>query len=286
MHGFGPGVPIFNPQQCFGAIHGHVKVSPQGTVYVPNSQCGLPGAAIDGVAVSKDNGITWNEFNVLNSGGSQDPSVGIGQNNVGKPAGQVPNTIYLGWVDSDNHAHIAHSGDEGATWQDNIDVSSIFGIQDAAFPVVVAGDDNRAAFGFVGTTTPGIGAYSDLNFHGIWHLYIATTYDGGHTYILVDATPDDPVQTGEVCLAGLSCPTTPVNPRNLLDFNDFGVDAQGRGVLAYADGCIGCTNTYVSQSQSSHGTIARQSGGRRLFAFFDPKNRVCQRHPGYCRLLG
>ncbi|HYR22721.1 MAG TPA: PKD domain-containing protein [Chthoniobacterales bacterium] len=265
---FGPGIPIFNPQQCLGAIHGHIKVSPQGTVYIPNSSCGVGG--VDGAAVSKDNGLTWNEFNVPNSGGSQDPSLGIGQNNVGKPPGQVPNTIYLGWIDSDNHAHISHSGDEGATWSPSIDVSSILGVQSACFPVVVAGDDNRAAFGFLGTTTPGAGAFSDLNFHGIWHMYIATTYDGGNTYILVDATPNDPVQTGEVCLAGLSCPTTPVDPRNLLDFNDVNVDAEGRVVLAYADGCVNCTNTYVSQSQSSHGTIARQSGGRRLFAAFDP----------------
>ena len=178
---FGAGVPIFNPTQCLGGIHGHVKVSPQGTVYVPNSSCfvGTPGGN-NGAAVSKDNGITWNQFTVPNSTGDQDPSIGIGQNNVGKPAGQVPNTIYLGYVSADGHAHAAHSPDEGATWQDDIDVGSILGVQNAAFPVMVAGDDNRAAFGFIGTTTSGIGAFSDDgSFHGIWHLYIATTYDGG-----------------------------------------------------------------------------------------------------------
>jgi hypothetical protein len=88
---FGPAVPIFNPTVCGGGIHGHIKVSPQGTVYIPNSSCaaGSPLGA-NGVAVSKDNGITWNEFNVPNSTGSEDPSVGIGQNNVGKPSGSQP----------------------------------------------------------------------------------------------------------------------------------------------------------------------------------------------------
>jgi hypothetical protein len=127
----------------------------------------------------------------------------------------------------------------------------------------VAGDDNRAAFGFLGTTTSGIAAFSDDgSFQGLWHLYIATTYDGGHSWILIDATPDDPVQTGQVCLKGTGCGAA----RNLLDFNDFTVDAQGRGLFGYADGCVNCVNNFAGQSRSAHGTIARQSGGRRLFA--------------------
>src|SRR5262249_27626960 len=149
--------------------------------------------------------------------------------------------------------------------------------QTAAFPVVVAGDDNRAAFGFIGTGAPvqAPGATAQCDPYGgdtttcanIWHLYIATTYDGGADWITIDATPNDPVQKGAVCLTGFMCSSP---PRNLLDFNDFNVDAEGRGVLGYADGCVNCTNTFDGQSGASHGTIARQSGGRRLFAAFDP----------------
>ncbi|NUQ99228.1 MAG: hypothetical protein HOY79_22650 [Streptomyces sp.] len=41
---------------------------------------------------------------------------------------------------------------------------------------MTAGDDNRAAFAFLGTTTGG--NYPDTdNFKGVWHLYVATTYD-------------------------------------------------------------------------------------------------------------
>src|SRR6266404_242979 len=57
---FGPGVPIFNPTQCNGGIHGHVKVAPDGTVYVPNTACSV-GDATQGFAVSTDNGLTWTE---------------------------------------------------------------------------------------------------------------------------------------------------------------------------------------------------------------------------------
>ena len=237
-----------------------MKVSPQGTVYVPNSSCeaGTPLGA-NGVATSKDNGITWTEFNVSNSTGSQDPAVAAGQNNTGKPAGQVPNTVYLGWVGADGHAHAAHSPDEGTTWQDDIDVSSIFGVNKCVFAAMVAGDDNRAAFAFLGVDP-------DFPQAQVWHGYIATTYDGGKNWILADITPNDPVQVGNVCLLGLGCS----GGRNLLDFNGIDVDSEGRVLFGYTDGCVTCLNTRTGQSLDGRGTIARQSGGRRLFSFFDP----------------
>src|SRR4029077_2614538 len=51
---FGPSVPIYNLTAC-GGLHGHVKVGPDGTVYVPNRGCGADAA----VVVSEDNGTTW-----------------------------------------------------------------------------------------------------------------------------------------------------------------------------------------------------------------------------------
>src|SRR5205807_5875266 len=48
------------------------------------------------------------------------------------------------------------------------------------------------------------------------------------------------------------------------------IDSQGRGLVGYADGCPNCSNTFSGQSAASHGTITRQSGGRRLFKAFDP----------------
>ena len=89
----------------------------------------------------------------------------------------------------------------------------------------------------------------------------------GSNWILIDATPFDPVQKGEICLKGTGCNGT---TRNLLDFNDATVDAQGRGLFGYADGCVNCNNAFTGQSGPAKGTIARQSGGRRLFAAFDP----------------
>jgi PKD repeat protein len=266
---FGPGVPIYNPTQCTGSIHGHVKVASDGTAYVPNYSCTEP-TGNQGVAVSTDNGLTWNEFNVPGSGspkpGLVDPSVAIGLNDVGKPQGQTTNTIYFGYIQSDGTAHVAVSRDRGAHWVNDQNVGASFGIINSTFPVVVAGDDNRAAFGFLGTTTPGDSSL-DPNFPGVWHLYIATTYDGGNSWVTIDATPNDPIQVGPVCNAGTTCSTK----RNLLDFNGFDVDAEGRGVLAAADGCVNCTNSSASaDSNAAQGIVFRQSGGPRLFSKFDP----------------
>ena len=268
---FGPGVPIYqNIQSCIGSIHGHVKVARDGTVYVPNYSCTIAGVGNQGVAVSTDNGITWTENNVPGSGspkpGLVDPSVAVALNDVGKAAGQATNTIYFGYIDSDGGPKISVSHDRGVTWSPSQNVGTPFGIANSTFPAVVAGDDNRAAFGFLGTTTSGDSSL-DANFPGVWHLYIASTFDGGNSWVTVDATPNDPVQVGPVCNAGTTCSTK----RNLLDFNGFDVDAEGRQLFGFADGCVNCTNSSSSaDSNAALGTVARQSGGPRLFAFFDP----------------
>jgi hypothetical protein len=159
---------------------------------------------------------------------------------------------------------VATSHDHGATWANGQDVGAQLGVQNVVFPAMVAGDDDRAAFAFLGSTTGG--NYQDAtNFHGVWHLYIATTIDGGSSWQTVDATPTDPVQRGSICTGGTTCG----NDRNLLDFMDVTVDGQGRVLVGYADGCTAACATGGAQNFDALATIARQSDGPRLFAAFD-----------------
>ncbi|MDQ6765514.1 MAG: hypothetical protein M3Z22_05370, partial [Verrucomicrobiota bacterium] len=86
----------------------------------------------------------------------------------------------------------------------------------------------------------------------------------------VDATPNDPVQRGCVWLGGGAnvC-------RNLLDFMDVQMDHQGRILVGYSDGCVGgeCIQAKANNTGNAYtalAAIARQSGGRRLLAAFDP----------------
>jgi PKD repeat protein len=282
---FQKSVPIYTGAlDCSQAIHGHVKVAPDGTVYVPNAQCGGGQA----VAESTDAGITWTVHTVPESRtGSTDPSVGISHD---PPTGEATsNRVYMAYAgpvptptpapdatpapaDPDEHMWVVYSDDRGETWSTPYDLGESLGIKNAVFPAVVAGDRDRAAVAFLGTRTRG--DHQSADFPGTWYGLIAHTYDGGQTWTTVNATPNGPVQR-EACIwngGGANvC-------RNLLDFNDVTIDDKGRVLFAFADGCINECETGGSNSYSSRATIARQSGGKGLFAAFDsPEPVVPQR---------
>ena len=260
---FGPGVPTYNlaTDGC-GGLHGHIKVGPDGTAYLPNKACGSNQA----VVVSKDNGATWTVDEVTGATpGDSDPSVGVSANN----------TVYFGYVGADGKPGVAVSRDHGKTWTDRQTVGTEFGVKNAVFPAMVAGDDNRASFAYIGTPTGG--NYQASTFDGTWHLYIDTTYDGGKTWVTTDATPNDAVQRGSICTSGTTCGDN----RNLLDFIDTTIDDHGRVEVAYADGCIKTCVSDTSQNSNTtaaaqpdahaaYATIARQSGGKTLLAKYDP----------------
>jgi hypothetical protein len=257
---FGAGVPTYSLLDC-GGIHGHVKVAPDGTAYLPNRSCGETAA----VAVSTDNGTSWTIRNVPGTSASDaDPSVGIGANG----------TVYFGSVGSDGEPAVTVSTDRGTTWVNSQHVGADLGIKNAVFPTVVAGDDNRAAFAYLGTTTDG--NYQDIdNFHGVWHLYVSTTYDGGKTWVTSDATPNDPVQVGSICTGGTTCG----DDRNLLDFIDMTMDGHGRVEVGFADGCTGSCVTGGANTRTAYPTIARQSSGLTLLSSFDPKVTTATKKP-------
>jgi PKD repeat protein len=130
---------------------------------------------------------------------------------------------------------------------------------------VVAGDEGRAAVAFLGTKGTGPVYGTDTTLPVEWHLYVATTYNGGQSWTTVDATPDDPVQRGAICTQGTTCSTG----RNLLDFNDIAIDDEGRILVAYSDGCVGSCSGGGPQSGTALARISGQIGGKRLLAAFD-----------------
>src|SRR5205807_826462 len=95
---------------------------------------------------------------------------------------------------------VATSSDHGANWTNIYDVGAIFGLQNVEFPYVIAADMDRAAVAFYGSTTAG--DESGNGFKGIWHVYVATTFDGGAHWSTTDATPNDPMQRGCICGKG------------------------------------------------------------------------------------
>jgi len=266
---YGPPIPTYTTQ-C-GGIHGHVKVAPDGTVYLPNNTCGGVGA----VVVSEDNGVTWSIRPVQNAttqtranANLQDPAVGIDNN--GKVYFAMSSSTVANTATGGSNAVVATSTDKGLTWQNIYDVGAVYGLKNIAFPAAVSVDGGRAAVAFYGSTTSG--DQSANSFNGLWHLYVASTFDGGLHWTTADVTPKDPMQRGCIWMHGGAdiC-------RNLLDFFDMSVDKQGRVQVGYVDGCADgacaqAATTAKGNAYTARGVIARQSSGRRLIASFDPPN--------------
>jgi hypothetical protein len=306
---FSPGeyisnTPTNNPGDPYGGgcsgLHGHIKVGPDGTVYVPLKGCGGTPTANNltnseyfgghpAVSVSTDNGTTWT-VHMVKAGHNQDES----DNAI---AIDKANRVYMAWEDGTNpstttfgtrsSARVAFSDDDGTTWSKPVDLSSKLGVRNIQFPEIVAGDKGRAAVSFIGTNA--IGDDQHNGFKGPdgnpaeWHLYVSLTYDGGKTWTTIDTTPDNPVQRGCVKMLGLSNKTVTdenlCDQRNLLDFNDITMDGQGRVLVAYADGCSGkCVHDKkflsrdgVNNKTDATNMVMRLTGGKGLLKKYDGK---------------
>src|SRR2546423_7248902 len=137
-------IPMYPSADCAG-LHGHVKVGPDGTVYVPNKGCGGPTETADdlefhfrgrqAVVVSEDNGVTWSVRQVptADTASDRDPSVAVAKDN----------TIYFAYKAKNGHSRVAVSHDKGLTWVSDTDVGALAGVQNTLFHAALAGDAQR-----------------------------------------------------------------------------------------------------------------------------------------------
>src|SRR6266404_788269 len=263
---YGASVAIYPVSSCTG-LHGHVKVAPDGTVYVPDRACGnipLLNGGNTAVVVSTDNGVSWTVRPVQNSsdsstGATDDPAVGL--DGAGK--------VYCLFAQNGTTAAVGVSSDQGQTWTNIFDVGAGLGLTNVAFPAAVGGDAGRAADAFYASKA-GTGGSSADGYTGVWHLYVSETFDGGAHWTTTDVTPTLPMQRMGLLRGGGG----PID-RNLLDFFDMTVEKDGRVLVGYVNGCSGgdCSQapvnadgstTVTGNTYSATATIARQSSGRRL----------------------
>ena len=252
------GPPV--PAAC-GGLHGHIKVGPDGSAYLPNRNCDISVGQVGG-SLTRNNGTSFSAYRVAGQASPSrgfDPSVAISPDN----------TVYEAWAAAGSyHPMVASSRDHGASWTSTDLAGTVPGLVASTFQAAVAGDNGRVAVAFLGTSqgTAGLSPF-DNGYHGIWYLYVAYTYNGGSTWTTVNATPNDPVQRGCIWDGGGSNTC-----RNLLDFLDASVTRDGRVVVGFADGCIGaCAGSSGTEagSSSAWATIARQSTGQGLFSAYD-----------------
>lgn len=267
---FGAQLPVYTGELAGGpcaAIFGHLKTDPRdGTVYLPPNGCN--GKQM--VFTSTDNTLSWTGHLVP---GSTDGDAGHPSLDVGRQDG----ALYYAWGSADGfekmtgRTDVAVSLDKGKTWTAPIALGKDLGVVTSRFPVVVAGDKGRAAVAFLGAKADGDpNAAPDPTdasvkaYDGVWDLYVSITTDGGQSWTTTDATPDDPVQRGPVCTRGTTC----LAGRNLLDFNDMVLDADGHVAIALADGALGPKDNYTKALAKAD--IVRQVGGPSLYTAAAP----------------
>jgi hypothetical protein len=239
-----PPVEALGDSTPCGAIHGHIRVAPDGTMYIPQNSCN----GHQGMARTQDNGVNYT-YRVVPDSTAPAPNTGT------DPSldSSSDNTLYYGYADGGGHPKIAVSFTHGDTWATSADVGTPFGITNSKFPEVIAGDGGRAAYAFLGTSCPsnvtGCSAGDQsASFPGVWYLYVAFTYDHGNSWQVVNATPNNPVQRGCIWNGGGTNPC-----RNLLDFNDITVDKTGHVYVAYTDGCtVDPQNTFNCNTYTGH----------------------------------
>ena len=258
-------------------IFGHLKTDPRnGTLYLPPDGCG------NGQAIyrSSDSTQTWVRKDIPTGAG------GAGTDgDAGHPSITVADdgTLYLAYGSADGSSgsgyqtgrtHVVVSTTQGDSWTDDTALGLDRGIVASRFPVVVAGDGDRAVVGFLGSTVAGDPSYvkgatdTAPSYVADWRLYLSYTVDRGRTWTTYDATPDSPVQVGAVCTKGTTC----LSGRNLLDFNDLDLDLTGRPIVALADGCLKPAAECSDAEGVSKALLVRQGKGIGLRAAQDSVN--------------
>jgi hypothetical protein len=252
-----PAHPVDTNSSC-DTLTGHLKTARDGTAYLLPGACG----GSPGIYVSTDDAVSWTLRRI--------PDGAPGNAGHGSVAVARDGTLYVSYGSTDGgsgggRVHVAVSRDQGKHWTYVKAIGGDAGVKQSRFPVAVAGDGDRAAVAYLGTTTNG-----DTNkpsFAGVWRLYVSYTFDRGAHWTTYDATPGSPVQTGEICTLGTTgCldATTQTSPdRNLLDFIDMVLDTKGYPVIAIADGCLKATCSH--KDRLAKGVVIRQVNGRSLY---------------------
>jgi hypothetical protein len=206
-----------------GGLHGHGTVGPDGTAYLPKGHCGLPT-----VAVSTDDGLTWELEEISTEVGAGDHEVAIDTDDEGN--------VYAFWYDEDNNGYLAYSEDQGDSWSQPVDIDPP-GTSLTQFPTIAATGDGSVALAYVATTDD-IEEFSDANEETTWNAYITTVTNATSENPVVLTTtanaPEDPIARNN-CNSGNRCFGDEGGA--LGDFIDIVIDDDGRPWAAFVDAC-------------------------------------------------
>lgn len=178
------------------------------------------------MAVSLDNGTTWNNCHALAAKGDPSQSFPVADHDV---AGN----LYLGYTDSaDWGAYMGYAANAellNCTGGTAADFETQMGFSEPVmvnrgetvttiFPWLVAsGAPGRVAMTFIGSKTPG--SPGDLSLKHTWHIYVSQSLNMNtptRTFAQVQAS-SHPMYYDQICLDGLGC-TVNMGDRSMADF--------------------------------------------------------------------
>lgn len=175
--------------------NGHLKVGPDGTLYLPRKNCG--GAQL---AISRDDAQTWTEVLVDDTVWQEGVEEAALHDHEAHIAIDADNNLYYFWIGDDHLPYLATSTDGGATWSAPIAVGAP-GVTHAIYPHIVAGPTGNVAFFYFATTVES-GDRTDPD--AVWNGYVGFSIDALDADPVFATTlahdPDDPLHRGPCIL--------------------------------------------------------------------------------------
>lgn len=239
-----------------GGLHGHGAVGPDGTVYLPREYCGKPM-----LAVSKDEGITWQQIEVSKIRSTSQPTGGAGHPSV---AVDEKGNVYYAWQAANNRLmYLSVSKNQGKSWSKPVQISAP-GLTETNLPQIDATGVGKIAFVYYGSENSPFPKCQDecdsRDYQpATWNAYVtisANALDPNPTfYTGAVADPSDPLHRGRCGPGRCGWP---------YDFIDVEIGPDGIAYGAFVDGCMkGCTETKPDEGDYE-GLVTKLVGGLRL----------------------
>ena len=234
----------FASNRC-GTQTGHLAAAPDGTLYLPTSDCGT----FPTVGISRDDGQTWQRVRVADTPMEfEDPAAAVDQDG----------NVYVAFADQDGQLWFVVSRDAGGTWSDPVPMTSRR--VTAGKIALTVGDPGRIALAAVATGSldgqvPGKADLSTEEADAVrWGAFMTTSVDAlapAPTFQTLEVTGTDPLfNDAAACGPGLRC-------AYIVDFIEATVTPDGRPYGAFVDGCTARCATAVGAANNVRGNEGR-----------------------------